>query len=64
MMTTANVKGARPTNEQNLDWLSNFAHLCNCQAILAQEPIYVRYDSDMEYIMNKYGHQIKATRIG
>ena len=64
MMTTTNVKGARPINEQNLDWLSNFAHLCNSQAILAQEPIYVRYDSDMEYIMNKYGHQIKATRIG
>ena len=64
MMTTATVQGARPINDQNLDWLSNFAHLCYSQAILAQEPIYVRYDSDMEYIMNKYGHQIKATRIG
>ena len=64
MMTTANVKGARRINDQNLDWLSNFAHLCYSQAILAQEPIYVRYDSDMEYIMNKYGRQLKATRIG
>lgn len=64
MMTTANVKGARPINEQNLDWLSNFAHLCHSQAILAQEPIRIRYDPDMEYVMNKYGCQIKATRIG
>lgn len=62
-MNATAIKMKSHSNDQKQNDMFAFARMCNSQAIQPEEPIYIGYVTDMGYLVNRYGRQIKATHI-